>query len=79
MKENGGDSRGQEDQMRKRDCDFSQLEAVLRRERPSRPVLFELLFDYPIYEKMAGRAASDDTPLERLRVVVEAFARYRCV
>lgn len=76
MKENGGDSRGQEDQMRKRDCDFSQLEAVLRRERPDRPVLFELLFDYPIYEKMAGRAASDDTPLERLKVVVEAFARY---
>ncbi len=36
MKENGGDSRGQEDQMRKRDCDFSQLEAVLRRERPDR-------------------------------------------
>ena len=54
--------------------DIENLYKVLRREEPSRPTLFELFMNRPIYERLAGRKLADDTPLEELKLVMEAYA-----
>lgn len=53
--------------------DFDQLLKVIRRERPDRPVLFELYLNMPLYEKMAGRKLESDDALSRARLTVSAF------
>jgi uroporphyrinogen decarboxylase len=37
-----------------RQPDFNQLLKVLRRQKPSRPVLFEFFLNHPLYERLAG-------------------------
>ena len=54
--------------------DIENLYKVLRGEEPDRPVLFELFMNRPLYERLAGRKIRDDTPLENLKLVVEAYA-----
>jgi len=54
--------------------DIENLYKVLRCEEPSRPVLFELFMNRPLYERLAGRTVKDDSPLEGLKLVVEAYA-----
>ena len=56
--------------------DITELHKVLRREKPTRPVLFELFLNGPLYERLAGRkcAETGDRDFEYLRLVVEAFA-----
>ena len=54
--------------------DIENLYKVLRREEPSRPTLFELFMNLPLYERLASRRCTDDTPLENLKLVVEAYA-----
>lgn len=55
--------------------DFDNLLAVLRREAPGRPTLFEFFLNAPLYRKLAGSAWKDDnpTPLEHWRGLVAAF------
>ncbi len=58
------------------DPDFDNLLAVLRREKPSRPTLFEFFLNEALYRKIAG--ASADEPLEghnHSRMLVRAFMR----
>jgi uroporphyrinogen decarboxylase len=55
---------------------FSELEAVLRCEKPSRPVLFELFFNPSYYNTMAGKTPTNGSAIERLKVNVEAFHAY---
>lgn len=59
--------------MIKREPDFSQLLAVLRREKPDRPVLFELFMNWDVYQRFAGRPMTQDGR-ENTRLMVEAFA-----
>jgi len=64
--------------------DMENLYKVLRREEPSRPTLFELFLNLPLYERLAGRKlvnkkADGDLPdeeaaLENLKLVVDAYA-----
>jgi uroporphyrinogen decarboxylase len=54
--------------------DIENLYKVLRREEPSRPTLFELLMNTPLYERLAGRRSTDDSALENLKLVIEAYA-----
>ncbi len=54
--------------------DFRNMLAVLDRKKPPRPVLFELFLNKPLYERLAGRTCPDDSPLEYLKLVTEAFA-----
>jgi len=54
--------------------DMENLYRVLRNEEPSRPTLFELFMNRPLYERLAGRKLTDDSPLEGLKLVVEAYA-----
>jgi uroporphyrinogen decarboxylase len=61
--------------------DFGQLERVLRREIPDRPVLFEFFFDDPIYELYAGEKFPEGCIWPRLddldnrgRIIAKAFA-----
>ena len=58
----------------KREPDIENLYKVLRCEEPDRPTLFELFMNLPLYERLAGRKPADDTPLENLRLVVDAYA-----
>ena len=54
--------------------DFGNILAVLRRERPSRPTLFEFFLNGPLYEKLAGLSfPKDSNSLERMRVLISAF------
>ena len=56
--------------------DIENLYAALRREEPSRPTLFELFMNLPLYERLAGRKLpehAEDMALEHLKLVVEAF------
>ena len=62
--------------MKPRKPEIENLLKVLRRERPDRPVLFELLFDSFLYKQMARREPADDSDLEYLKVVVDAYANY---
>ncbi|MDR1046593.1 MAG: uroporphyrinogen decarboxylase family protein [Treponema sp.] len=55
--------------------DIENLYRVLRREKPARPVLFELFMNQGVYEALAGRAEEKaaDQDLEHLKLRVEAF------
>ena len=53
--------------------DIENLYKVLRLEEPERPTLFEFFMNRPFYERMADRKLNEDTPLDNLRLVVEAF------
>ncbi|MCL2351782.1 MAG: hypothetical protein FWC55_04530 [Firmicutes bacterium] len=52
--------------------DFGEMLKVLRKEKPSRPVLFELFMNGPVYELMTGRKAPAGD-LEFLKMSVDAF------
>lgn len=61
--------------------DFDNLEAVLRRQRPARPTLFEFFLNGPLYERLAGayradrpREATADPDLASALLLVDAFA-----
>jgi uroporphyrinogen decarboxylase len=54
--------------------DFDHLRAVLRRERPSRPTLFEFFLNERLYRRLTGRAADDPAPINPF-IVAEAFRR----
>jgi uroporphyrinogen decarboxylase len=56
--------------------DIENLYKVLRCEKPSRPTLFELFMNGPLYERLAGRSVSKsgDPELEHLKLVVDAYA-----
>jgi len=53
--------------------DIENLYKVLRKEEPSRPTLFELFMNRPLYERLAGRKLTDESPLENLKLVIEAY------
>jgi len=55
--------------------DFDNLLAVLNREVPDRPTLFEFFLNDPLYEKLAGLTPPPDgKPLEGYARLVQAFA-----
>ena len=54
--------------------DIENLYAVLRREVPSRPTLFELFMNDPLYEMLSGRKKPIDSPLEYLKFRIDAFS-----
>jgi uroporphyrinogen decarboxylase len=56
--------------------DIENIYKVLRKEKPPRPVLFELFMNQGFYERLAGRELSKtgDPVLENLKLTVEAFA-----
>jgi uroporphyrinogen decarboxylase len=55
--------------------DIENLYKVLRSETPSRPTLFELFMNLPLYERLAGRVLpkTGDPALENLKLVTEAY------
>ncbi len=55
--------------------DFRELEKVLRRERPSRPVLFEFIMNPPVLERLAGARwiREAGTPDEHMRNLIAGF------
>ncbi len=54
--------------------DIENLYAVLRREKPSRPTLFEMFLNDPLYEKLTGRKAPDKNDmLPRYQFLIDAF------
>ena len=55
--------------------DFNQLLTVLDRKAPSRPVLFELFMNYPLYARVLGEDFRHTSRLEDLRFVVRAFRK----
>ena len=57
--------------------DINNLYKVFRREEPSRPTLFELFLNKPLYERLAERKLPDGTAnyaIENLKLVIDAFA-----
>jgi len=54
--------------------DFENMLLVLDKKKPKRPVLFELFMNAPLYERLAGRKAPDDTPLEMGKLTIDAYA-----
>ncbi len=54
--------------------DIENLYAVLRREVPKRPTLFELFLNDPLYEQILGRPKPQDGGLADLQFTVDAFA-----
>jgi uroporphyrinogen decarboxylase len=52
------------------------LYKVLRREEPSRPTLFELFMNLPLYERLAGRELpkTGDRDIEYQKLVIDAYA-----
>ncbi|MDR1438865.1 MAG: hypothetical protein LBJ10_02270 [Clostridiales bacterium] len=56
--------------------DIENLYKVLRCEEPSRPTLFELFMNTPLYERLAGRELpkSGEPQLEYLKLVVDAYS-----
>ncbi len=61
--------------MKRREPDFTNMLKVLRRERPDRPVLYELFMNDPVYEKINGRKPDGDDLLSIARFRVDAFRR----
>jgi len=53
--------------------DFEQMLKVLRCEKPSRPVLFELFMNPTVYALLAGRKPEDDTQAAYDKLVIDAF------
>lgn len=59
-----------------REPKFTNLLAVLRRERPDRPTLFEFFLNERLYKKLAGAAYIDNLDLlSRGRMLIAAFAK----
>ena len=54
--------------------DFEQLRRVLRREKPCRPVLFELFMNPTVYGLLTQSQPADDSPLAYQCHVIDAFA-----
>ena len=52
--------------------DFDQMLKVLRKEKPSRPVLFELFMNTPVYERLSGRTSTGEG-IDYFKMVIEAF------
>ena len=59
--------------MKPHQADFNLLLAVLRKQAPARPVLFELFMNMPLYERVNGERLRDDSPLGIARFTVRAF------
>ncbi len=60
----------------KREPNFANLQKVLRRERPDRPTLFEFFLNGPLYERLAGPAATAERksgPLGEVKFMIAAF------
>lgn len=57
---------------RKREPDFNNLLAVLNRQTPSRPTLFEFFLNDDLYALLGGRPCPTD-PLDRCRLMIQAF------
>lgn len=53
---------------------FDHMLAVLRREVPQRPVLFELFMNGPLYEHVTGRTSPQD-PIQNMLFLMEAYTR----
>ena len=53
--------------------DFSELVRVLNKQRPSRPVLFELFMNPVVYELMAEHKPDDDTEEAYQRMMIDGF------
>jgi len=53
--------------------DFNELLRVLNRQKPSRPVLFEMFMNPIVYELLADRKPDNDTPDAVNQVVIDAF------
>ena len=53
--------------------DIEQLLRVLRREKPARPVLFELFMNPIVYAQLAGYRQTGDSPVQRGKFVIDAF------
>lgn len=61
--------------MNTREPDFSQLLKVMRREKPDRPVLFELFLDPRLFTLFSGeKFAYGGDPREEMRVLIKAYA-----
>lgn len=59
-----------------REPNFKNLLAVLRRERPDRPTLFEFFLNARLYKKLAGAAYTDrPDDLSQYRMLIAAFAK----
>lgn len=54
--------------------DFENFLKVLRCDPTAKPALFEMFMGERIYEELSGKSLQVQTPLERLKIVVEAFA-----
>jgi len=63
--------------------DFNELLAVLNKQKPTRPVLFELFMNPVVYELLAGHKPDDVTEEANNRMVIDAFHAggydYSCV
>ena len=60
--------------IRRRQPDFENLLAVLRKESPSRPTLFEFFMNQGLYEFLADEKAKNcNDELRRFRVIISAF------
>ena len=59
--------------MTQRQPNFENLLKVLRREKPERPVLFEIFMDKPVMEYFAGYTAEKENELEYLKMSIDAF------
>ena len=53
--------------------DFEELRRVLNKQKPSRPVLFELFMNPVVYEALAGHKPDDDTTDAYNRFLIDAF------
>jgi len=60
-----------------RQPDINNLYKIFRREEPSRPTLFELFLNEPLYERLTGRSFADnkgDPDFDDLALTIDAFA-----
>jgi len=60
--------------MKTREPDFSQLQKVMRREKPDRPVLFELFISERLMEFFAGEKLNHDDPAKELQTMIKGYA-----
>ena len=60
------------DVMNRRQPDFEQLLKVLKREKPGRPVLFEIYLDHHLVEKVHNRKIDTKDAVERLKLMISA-------
>jgi len=60
-------------ELNQRKPDFNNLLRVLKCEVPTRPTLFELFMNMPLYERLTGRKVADESDLESLKILVDAF------